>query len=200
MNIGKISNSVYFKGIQQSIPNIFAPFSSKNCSQIKEITPLQSGVYTTVPNNSQLRLGNDYSLNTRNPKIQDALDKKGSIIIGTSPEANISIPTFYNKVHNQHLQLKQQGAKIIARNLGTTYGTEIIPKEKIKAFQVGTRDIKLAQGEIGDCFVLATLYSLSRTQNGQKILENIRLKQLKNIFFCAIISNRLHNVAAQSAF
>ena len=173
MNIRNIGNSVYFKGIQQSIPNIFAPFSSKNCSQIKEITPLQSGVSTIVPKNSQLRLGNDYSLNIRNPKIQDVLDKKGSIIIGTSPEANISIPTFYNKVNNQHLQLEQQGTKVIARNLSTTYGTEIIPKDKIKAFQVSTKNLKLAQGEIGDCFVLATLYSLSQTPNGQKIIEDM---------------------------
>ena len=152
MSIGKISNSVYSKGIQQSIPNIFAPFSYKNCSQIKEITPLQSGDSTIVPKNSQLRLGNDYSLNIRNPKIQDVLDKKGSIIIGTSPEANISIPTFYNKVNNQHLQLEQQGTKVIARNLSTTYGTEIIPKDKIKAVQVSTKNLKLAQAEIGDCF------------------------------------------------
>ena len=173
MNIRNIGNSVYFKGIQPSIPNIFAPFSSQNLSQIKDITPLQSGVSAIVPNNSQLRLGNDYTLNLRNPKIQDALDKKGSITIGTSLEANISLPDFYNKVNNQHLQLEKQGTKVIARNLSTTYGTEIIPKNKIKAFQVSTKNLKLAQGEIGDCFVLATLYSLSRTSQGQKLIEDM---------------------------
>ena len=173
MNIGKISNSVYFKGIQQSIPNVFVQFPTLNYSQTKEITPLQSEVSTVVPNNSQLRLGNDYTINLRTPKIKEILDKKGNIIIGTSHTANISLPQFYNGVNSEHLQLKKQGSKIIATDLSSTHGTEMIPKDKIKAFQVGTQNLKLAQGEIGDCFVLSTLYSLSQTKNGQKLIEDM---------------------------
>ena len=173
MCIGKISNNIYFKGIQQNIPNIFIPFSTKNCSQISNITPLENKEKTIVPNNSQLILGNDYTLNCRNPKLQDLLNKKGTIVVGTSPTANISVPQFYNGVNSTHLQIEKQGSKIITTDLSSTQGTEIIPKDKIKAFQHGTENLKLAQGEIGDCFVLATLYSLSRTPIGQKMLKNM---------------------------
>ena len=165
--------NIYFKGIQQNIPNIFIPFSTKNGSQIRNITPLENREKTIIPNNSQLILGNDYTLNCRNPKLQDLLDKKGAIVVGTSPTANISVPQFYNGVNSTHLQIEKQGSKIIATDLSSTQGTEIIPKDKIKAFQHGTENLKLAQGEIGDCFVLATLYSLSRTPIGQKMLENM---------------------------
>ena len=160
MFIGKISNYLNFKGIQQSIPPIFAPFSKENNTTI---TPLKKREETIVLNNSQLRLGNDYTLNLRNPNLQAALDKKGSIVVGTAQTANIALPTFYNKVNSEHLMLTKQGSQILAKNLGSTHGTQIIPKEQIKAFQTGTKNLELAQGEIGDCFVLATLYSLSRT-------------------------------------
>ena len=173
MNIGNISNNIYFRGIQQSIPSIFAPFAYKNCSLTKEITSLQKNEQTIIPTNSQLMLGKDYVLNSRNPKLQNMLDKKGSIIVGSSPTANIVLPQFYNGVNAEHLRLEKQGSKIIATDLGSNKGTEVIPKDKIKAFQIGTKDIKLAQGEIGDCFILATLYSLSRTPKGQKILEKM---------------------------
>ena len=173
MLIGKINNNVYFKGIQQSTPDIFAQFKYKNCSQAQEITPLQKNEETIIPSNSQLRLGDDYTLNCRNPKLQDILDKKGTVVVGTSPTANISLPQFYNGVNSEHLKLEKQGSRVIATNLSSTKGTEMIPKDEIKAFQVGAQDLKLAQGEIGDCFVLATLYSLSRTQQGQKLLEDM---------------------------
>lgn len=170
MFIGKISNYLNFKGIQQSIPPIFAPFSKENNTTI---TPLKKREETIVLNNSQLRLGNDYTLNLRNPNLQAALDKKGSIIIGTSADANISLPKFYDKVNSKHLMLSKQDGEITATNLSSRYGTKIIPQKHIKAFQTGTQDLKIAQGEIGDCFVLATLYSLSRTPIGQKMLENM---------------------------
>lgn len=173
MNVRNISSNLYFNGMQQSVPSIFAPFKYRNCSQTQEITSLQKNEETIVPNNSQLRLGDDYTLNCRNPKLQDILDKKGSVVVGTSPTANISLPQFYNGVNPEHLRLEKQGSRVIATNLSSIKGTEIIPKDEIKAFQTGTTELKLAQGEIGDCFVLATLYSLSRTQQGQKLLEDM---------------------------
>ena len=152
------------------MPSIFAPFIKQESSHIKTLEKNKS---TIVPNDSQLRLGNEYTLNLRNPNLQDELNKKGSIVVGTAQTANIALPTFYNKVNSEHLMLTKQGSQILAKNLGSTHGTQIIPKEQIKAFQTGTKNLELAQGEIGDCFVLATLYSLSHTPAGQKILENM---------------------------
>lgn len=173
MNIqNSMYNSIFHLNLRQT-PQVFLPFKCNDRENTKEVTELSSKTPTIIPKDCQLRLGNNYSLNTLNPKVHNLLDKKGEITIGKSSKCNMVIPSFYNGVNSTHLRLKQVGDTLIASDESSKTGTRIIPRKEVKAFHCGTENIKLAQGEIGDCFLLSTIYALSRTNNGQQLLEKM---------------------------
>ncbi|MBE7704217.1 MAG: hypothetical protein E7Z90_00220 [Cyanobacteria bacterium SIG29] len=171
-----IQNSIFNRQFSLNLhqtPQVFLPFKCNDEGNTKEVTELSGKTPTIIPNDCQLRLGNNYSLNMLNPKVHNLLDKKGEISVGTSSKCNMILPNFYNGVTLQHLRIQKVGDTLIASDNSSKTGTKIIPRKEVKAFQVGTKDIKLAQGELGDCYLLATIYALSRTSNGQKLLEKM---------------------------
>lgn len=142
-------------------------------SEIKEITTLRKGIQTIIPNNCQIYLGEDLTLDLRNKNILELLNQKGAIQIGRSPICDLVVDKFYSQVSRIHMQLEKAGNKIIATDLSTSNSTQIIPKNKIKAFNGGVANLKLGQSNIGDCYLLSILYALSITQKGQKYIEEM---------------------------
>ncbi len=142
-------------------------------SQINSIVKLQRGIPTKVPNDSQLYLGYDMTLDMRNTNILDELDKKGRITIGRSQDSDFVVSQFYNQVSNEHLILEKDGNDIIATDVSRTNGTVVIPKNQIQPFYGDLNNLSLNQGNIGDCYLLSAIYALSRNPRGQQILRNM---------------------------
>ncbi len=142
-------------------------------SNISEERILEKNTPTLIPNDCQLYLGRNFTLDMRNPSIINLLNKKGEITIGRSYDNDIIAESFYSKVSRKHLKLQKYGTKIIATDMGATNTTAVIPKNKIKAFYEGAENIELAQHNIGDCYLLASIYSLAKNPYGAKLLENM---------------------------
>lgn len=142
-------------------------------STIYNISELQKGIPTKIPNDCQIYLGNHFTLDMRNPNILNLLEQKGKVKIGRGDTCDLIISDFYSHVSREHLQLEKIGNDIIATDLNAMNASQIIPKNKIKAFNGGVDDIKLGQHNIGDCYLLANLYALSRSPKGQQIIENM---------------------------
>ena len=142
-------------------------------SCIYDTSELQKGIPTRIPNDCQIYLGNHFSLDMRNPNILNLLEKKGKVTIGRGNSCDLTVSDFYSHVSREHLQLEKIGNDIIATDLNAMNASKIIPKNRIKAFNGGVADIKLGQHNIGDCYLLANLYALSRSPKGQKIIENM---------------------------
>lgn len=139
----------------------------------KEYPKLAPYKRTTIPNNCQLILGTDLVFDMRNGNLLEMLDKKGTITIGRSQQCDIIVDDFHNHTSRKHLQLEKIGDKIIATDLNSTNGTYVVPNKRIKPFYNGTQNIELSQSNIGDCYLLSTLYALSRTDVGAKMLEKM---------------------------
>ena len=140
---------------------------------IYNTTELQKGIPTRIPNDSQIYLGHHFTLDMRNPNILNLLNQKGEIKIGRGDSCDLVISDFYSHVSREHLKLEKKGNDIIATDLNAMNASQIIPKNRIKAFNGGVADIKLGQHNIGDCYLLANIYALSRSPKGQQILENM---------------------------
>lgn len=161
------TNGTYFNSLEK-IANYENDFS-----MITDVATLQKNVPTKIPNDSQLYLGDNFTIDVRNPNILDLLEEKGSITIGRSPSCDLSIEGFYSQVSNIHLKLEKVGSEIIATDLNATNDTDVIPKNKIRPFYTDLKNLQLGQANVGDCYLLATIYSLSRTENGREILLNM---------------------------
>ena len=142
-------------------------------SLINDKAKLRRGVKTKIPNNSQLYLGNNFTIDVRNKNILKVLEKKGTVKIGRSPSCDIVVPDFYSSVSREHLILNKVGNEIVATDLNSMNATEVIPSHKVKAFYNGAKEIELSQANIGDCYLLSTIYALSRNNLGAQILENM---------------------------
>ena len=142
-------------------------------SHIYDKTSLKRGVKTKIPNNSQLYLGNNFTIDVRNQNILKVLEEKGTVKIGRSPYCDIVVPEFYSSVSREHLVLSKVENEIVATDLNSRNATEVIPANKVKAFYNGANNIELSQANIGDCYLLSTIYSLSRNNLGAQILENM---------------------------
>lgn len=163
-------NGTYFEHCKAPI-NI--PINGEDCSKINSIVTLKKGVKTLIPNDCQIYLGNDFTLDMRNKNILASLDKQGSITIGRSYDCDLVVDDFHSHVSRVHLQLEKRGRNIIATDLNSSTDTKIIPKNEIKAFNGGVKNLELGQSNIGDCFLLSTIYALSRTPKGQQLIENM---------------------------
>lgn len=142
-------------------------------SNIDKMTKLQRGVPTKVPNNSQLHLGYEMTIDMRNPHIINDLNNRGRITIGRSPKSDFVVSPFYNMVSGEHLILEKDGNEIIATDVSRTNGTVVIPKNAIQPFYGDLNNLSLNQGNIGDCYLLSSIYALSRNPRGQNILRNM---------------------------
>ncbi len=140
---------------------------------IRNTSTLQKGVPTRIPNDCQIYLGQHFTIDIRNPNIIEILNKNGKIKIGRNSSCDIVADDFYSQVSREHLQLEKNGDDIIATDLNSTMATQIIPKNKIRAFNGGVANIELGQHNIGDCYLLSSIYALSMTKKGQNVLENM---------------------------
>lgn len=155
----------------ETINNDF--FKVNDYSGINEVTALKKGIRTIIPDDCQIYLGEDLTLDVRNKNILELLNQKGLIQIGRSPMCDLVVDEFYSQVSRIHMQLEKVGNKIIATDLNASNNTQIIPKNKIKAFNGGVENLRLGQSNIADCYLLSVLYALSRTPKGQKYIENM---------------------------
>ena len=151
----------------------FSKTEKNDYSNITEIKELKKGVPTKIPNDCQIYLGHHFTLDVRNPKILEMLNQKGKIKIGRNMNCDLVVSSFYSHVSREHLQLEKKGGNIIATDLNASTSTQIIPKNKIQPFNGGVVDIEIGQHNIGDCYLLANLYALSRTPKGQEMIKNM---------------------------
>lgn len=142
-------------------------------SAITDITTLNPEIPTLLPPNSQLNLGEEFTLDMRNPNLIKMLNEKGKIKIGRNPYCDIRVNGFYDKVSREHIILQKDGKNIIATDMSPRNATRVIPQNKIRAFYSGVKNIRLAQSNIGDCYLLSTVYALSQNPKGQILLENM---------------------------
>ena len=176
IQLTKTNQGVLVKDLHSTNGTSFLDYEKRfqiDLSQINTNVKLQMGVPTRVPNNSQLYLGYDMTLDMRNSNILDELNKKGKIIIGRSPKSDFVVQPFYNQVSHEHLILEKDGNDIIATDVSRTNGTIVIPQNKIQPFYGDLNDLSLNQGNIGDCYLLSAIYALSRNPKGQYILRNM---------------------------
>lgn len=139
-------------------------------STIEQLVPHKK---TIIPADAQLKLGSDLIIDMRNKNILNLLDENDEIEIGRSKECDIVIDNFHEYTSRKHLSLSKRNGQIFATDLGSKNGTYIIPKNKIKPFYNGAKNIELSQANIGDCYLLSTIYAMSRSDAGAKMLENM---------------------------
>lgn len=142
-------------------------------NNVDEFVTLKKNVPTKVKKDSQIYLGHDFAIDLRNKNILNLLQKKGTISVGRSPDADVVVPAFYDKVSRRHLDITLHNDEIYVTDLNSMNDTQIIPKNKVKPFYQGVGKIELKQGNIGDCFMLVNLYALSRNPVGRVYLENM---------------------------
>lgn len=142
-------------------------------SKITDIAMLQPNKPTIIPDDCQIILGDDFVFDIRNSNITSLLDEVDSITIGRSSDCDINIEGFYGKASNIHLELSKVNDKYVVRDLDSSNGTKIVPKSKIKPFYKGVENLELEQGNVGDCYLLASIYSLSKHPQGAKIIESM---------------------------
>lgn len=140
---------------------------------ITDSAELQKNVPTRIPNDCQIYLGKHFTIDVRNPNILEVLNQKGKIKIGRNSNCDLVVDKFYSHVSREHLQLEKIGDDIIATDLNSSMSTQVIPKNKIRAFNGGLENLELGQQNIGDCYLLSTIYALSMTKQGQRYLENM---------------------------
>ena len=133
----------------------------------------QTTLYRPVESSAQLILGKNFVLDLNNPSLKKQLAKKRELSIGSSDKCDIVIPSFHNEIHQTHLSLKKENNQTVIAQANPNAKVKIVDKDKVQPFYFGTKDIKFAQENTGDCFLLATLYSLSRTLFGEKFLRDL---------------------------
>lgn len=143
---------------------------------IYETCQLQPGVPTRIPNNSQLYLGDNFTIDTRNNNILSMLEEKDEITIGKSSGNDITVNNFYSQIDDYHLKLQKDGNDIVATALSGKHNSFVVPHNRIQAFYNGVSNIHLGQANIGDCYLLSTLFAMSHNPKGQRMLyEMVRV-------------------------
>lgn len=164
-----------------NIPNVFRnialPFQKASNSyaitqKTGETRILKNGNKQIIPNGAQIWLGKTYTLDTRNPQISGLIDKRGSIIIGSNSNCNIPVDSFYNGIAPKHAQLTKTQDGICVQCLSDR-GMKVVSGNDIKPFLTGVENLPMSQGNIGDCYLLATIYALSHNTKGQEMLKNM---------------------------
>lgn len=161
------TNGTVFNGLEEVISYV------EDYSRIRNKTYLLKNTPTLIPNDCQLYLGNNFTIDVRNPNILDLLDEKGSVVIGKNESCDLVVDDFYDYTSGKHLKLEKAGNKIVATDLGSTNGTQVIPKNKIEPFYCDIGEIELKQGNVEDCYLLSTIYAMSRNSYGQKLLKDM---------------------------
>lgn len=157
-------NGTKFKGFEGDFEDL---------SDISKITSLKPHKPAIIPDDCQILLGDDLAIDLRNRNINTLFDFLDYVEIGRSSDNHVVVNRFHDMVSKKHLKLVKVGNKVVAEDLGSTNGTEIIPNEKIKPFYHGAENIELKQGNVGDCYLLAPIYALSKNEKGARMLEDM---------------------------
>ncbi len=164
-----IINQMYFR------PNgemVIAEPPANDYRYTKTVTRLKKHLPTKIPQDCQISLGKHFCIDIRNKNILKLLNERGRIEIGRNSTNDIIIDGFYDDASRKHLILERRGNDILATDISSTE-TDIIPKNQIKAFPNGVNDLVFGQSNIGDCYLLSTLYALSITPEGRKYIEKM---------------------------
>ena len=177
LRIEKYGDSLIAQNLSYSVNTTFlyldeTPFQN-DFSQIYAPALLQKNVPTLIPQNAHLRLGKELTIDTRDKKINDLLDKKRKIVIGRRPDCDYIVNGFNDQVSNRHLMLERTSKGLVVTDLGSTNSTSVIPQGHMKAFYNEINGVSLKQGNIGDCTLLSALYSLSLNPRGQQLIKDM---------------------------
>ncbi len=146
---------------------------AQDYSQINTPVFLQKNVPTRVPKDSQLYLGFDLTIDLRNKNILNELEDKKIITVGRSEKCDFVVPPFYNHVSREHLRIEKNGNDIVVSDLNSMNYTQVIPKNAIKPFYGDLNNLSLQQANIGDCYLLSTIYGLSKNSKGRELLQRM---------------------------
>ena len=177
LQIEKFGNNVIAQNLSNTINTSFLYLDEtayvNDFSEIYAPATLQRNVPTLIPANSQLRLGQELTIDTRDKKINELLAQKRKILIGRNECCDYIVNGFNDQVSNRHLLLERTSKGLVVTDLGSTNSTMVIPQQHIKAFYNEINGLALKQGNIGDCTLLSALYSLSLNPKGKEIIKNM---------------------------
>lgn len=156
----ELPNYKMFRGIN---------FCGKNLSSVKEKTFLEPNEKTILPDDCQIRIGKNSIIDLRDKNLLEKLDEDG-ILIGSSNRSDLQIKA--PGILDIHMRLRKTDEGISGINLGYKKGVQIIPKNEIKPIYFDSDGVYIKQKEIGDCFLLSTVYALSKSPKGQEILQD----------------------------
>ena len=177
LRIEKFGDSIVAQNLSYTVNTTFlyldeTPYQN-DCSQIYAPSILQKNVPTLIPQNAHLRLGKELTIDTRDKKINDLLDKKRKVMIGRSSDCDYVVNGFNDQVSNRHLMIERTSKGLVVTDLNSTNSTVVIPQGHMKAFYNDLSGLSLKQGNIGDCTLLSALYSLSLNPKGQQLIKNM---------------------------
>ncbi len=175
LNVTKYDKNIVVEDISSTNDATYMPshsFAGGNFVNTQYKRPLYPRYLTKIPQDCQLYLGHSFALDVQNQNLLDELNCGRSIYVGTDPECDIKVNSFHS-VDDKHLKLIKQGDELFAMDLGSQHGTEVIPRNEVKPFYCDISKLHLSQSNIGDCYLLATIYAMSRSPKGQKILERM---------------------------
>ncbi len=171
-------NELIVKDLNSLNGTTILPASNKQAF-LFDYTNLQSPKYiptdraVRLPENCQIILGEDSIIDMRNPKIKALVDSNQIVEVGRSSKNALVINGFHEKTSRKHLRLQKHNGATYAQDLGSLNGSIFVPQKHIQPFYWGADKIELSQSNIGDCYLLASIYALSRNPYGAKILENM---------------------------
>lgn len=158
---------------KENNPDFICNFPTSKVSKDDDITSLKPFEPAIVPSDSKIFIGHDYLLDLKNKEFLNKFKYKDTVIIGRKNNSDIKLDNFYSFVAGNHTAVKKCGDAFVVCDLGSKNGTKIVPNKAFKPFLDGVQRTHFSQGTVGDCYLLAPLYALSRNEKGAEILENI---------------------------
>ena len=178
LSLSKHGHNVVIKDLDSTngvryIPEDNTNVEDSNLSKIQDIMFLKPETQTRIPNDCQLYLGDNFTIDVRNPNVLGLLDRYRTVTLGRGSDCIIQVNPFYDQVSHKHLMLEKKGDEIYATDLGSKNGTKVVPHSKIKPFYCDLSELELSQANVGDCYLLSTIYGMSRSKKGRKLLEDM---------------------------
>lgn len=158
---------------KENNPDFICNFPTSKVSKDDDITSLKPFEPAIVPSDSKIFIGHDYLLDLKNKEFLNKFKYKDTVIIGRKNNSDIKLDNFHSFVAGNHAAVKKCGDAFVVCDLGSKNGTKVVPNKAFKPFLDGVQRTHFSQGTVGDCYLLAPLYALSRNEKGAEILENI---------------------------
>ncbi len=180
LSLTKTGNKMYVKDLNSKEGSRFCGLDKKQFLYPDDYTELTSkellreNVITVIPENCQLLLGNNFTIDLRDKNLKSLLEERGKLTVGTDSNSDIPIDKINNSVSSKQVILRKLKNKITATAINTDYSDVIfIPENKIQAFYNGTKNIKIANNMPQDNIITASLFALSQLYLGQLRLRDM---------------------------